>query len=96
MTETITIEVSGKEHLVRHIEHLQDVITRKNQRIEYLETQLGLNNKDEAILAAERKGYKQGWKAAAGRLSDVANDAAQNIQRVHKTAVGVWQEGEKL
>lgn len=95
MTETITIEVSGKEHLVRHIAHLQDVITRKNQRIEYLETQLGLNNKDEAILDAERKAYKKGWKAANVEMREVVHSTIVALKNLDHQAFRVYLEGEK-
>lgn len=61
----ITIEVDGRESLIKHIEELQSIITRKNELIKTLqnENQELIKTPSAFIDRLRDEAWRQGWNA---------------------------------
>ena len=84
--ETVTIEVSAKSALVKHIEELNVVIQRRNAQIERLKAQLKLDGEAEVLQKARQDGYKRGWKDACDRTMNHAGDAERALKSLRSAA----------
>jgi len=93
--DEITITIPASQAAQRHIEGLQDTLTKRNAQIERLSAQLEEALTGEPNQAALAKAYKRGWEAAANQLMQAAHDAAQSLGKVSKAAFSVYLQSQK-
>ena len=94
--DTITIEISTQNALARHIEDLQRVITQRNQTIEQLKERLTTEGEGEAISAARRGGFRDGWKACSGQIMDQSRKTALSLGELLDVGFKAYLEGDRL
>lgn len=92
----ITLEVDSNGALVRHIEDLQRVITKRNKEIEELRDRLEAGEGSEYVVQARQRGYKEGWQAAAAQLMRSTQDAAIEIRKINREAWDTYLAGERV
>lgn len=90
--EVFTIEVSVDDVKVRHIEHLQNVITKRNKRIAELEAQLEPGAMDSEHY---RRGYRDGWKQQYYSTTNAVNSAIAELKNVREKSFQKYLEGER-
>lgn len=82
--EVVKITIEEPDNLVRHIEGLQAVITKRNQRIEQLEAALseykdGIAWQTEGQKRAVHSAYMRGFDEARTRITDKLIDTRNEI-----------------
>ena len=72
---TASVTLEGPENLIRHIEKLQEVITKRNEQIARQQAEIQRledgEPSQEGLKEAYRKGYKAAWKEAQDALYGV-------------------------
>jgi hypothetical protein len=91
----ITITIPASQAAQRHIEGLQDTLTKRNTQIERLSAQLEEALTGEPNQAALAKAYKRGWQEAATQLMSTAHEAAQALGKVRKDAFEIYLQSQK-
>lgn len=96
MSEKFTIEFDANDAKVAHIEGLQRIITSRNKQIERLTERLEAGEESEYAVKQYDRGYKAGYKAAAGELMEASKTAALALGNIRKDAFQIYLEGDKL
>lgn len=79
--ETVTIELPANHALVKHIEDLQRVITKRNAEVEALKQRLDGEGESEQMQRARRDGFKSGWEAHRDIVGSALSDAELAIRK---------------
>ena len=89
--DVITIEFSVDDAKARHIEHLQDVITKRNKRIAELEAQL-----EPGAIDSEhyRRGYRDGWRQQYYATTNAVDRAVNGLRDLRAETFKKYLEGE--
>lgn len=90
--EIVTIQVSAKEALLRHIQSLEGALAKRNLRIEQLEARIAAGEESPLIEQARTEGYTAGWKACANRLTEITHTAALNLRDIRKDALSIYYD----
>lgn len=90
--DVITIEISADDAKAHHIQHLQDVITKRNKRIAELEAQLEPGAMDSEHY---RRGFRDGWKQQYYSTTNVVNKAVAELKNVREKSFQKYLEGER-
>lgn len=90
--DVITIEFSVDDVKVRHIEHLQDVITKRNKRIAELEAQLEPGAMDSEYY---RRGFRDGWRQQYYATSHAVDKAVTELKNLRTDTFEKYLEGER-
>jgi soluble cytochrome b562 len=90
-----TMNIETKEQLIVHIEGLQATLSKRNARIEELESQIEKLKRSPANKDAERKGYRQGWKDCASRMMEITRKTALDLREIRKDAFDLYIDGDK-
>lgn len=96
MSETLTIEIDGRESLIAHIEHLQKKLTERNAKIEELEARINAGEGSEFEKRTQEMGYKRGWIECAGTMMSATRKVTQELESLHKSAFQQYLAGDKL
>lgn len=80
---TMELEVDGREHLISHIEHLQGIITLRNEKIARYEAE-----RDRPLTELEQKAYdngrKEGWAEAHNAMRGTISDLIQELGKLDR------------
>lgn len=90
--EVITIEFSADDAKAYHIQHLQDVITRRNKRIAELEAQLEPGAMDSEHY---RRGFADGWKRQYYATTQAVDSAIRGLRDLRADTFEKYLEGER-
>ena len=90
--DVITIEFSADDAKVYHIQHLQDVITKRNKRIAELEAQL-----EPGVMESEhyRRGFRDGWKKQYYATTNAVDKAVTELKNLRTDTFEKYLEGER-
>lgn len=70
--QTASVTLEGPENLIRHIEGLQNTLTKRNEQIAHQQAEIERledgEPSQEGLKEAYRKGYKAAWKEAEEAL----------------------------
>lgn len=90
---TIEVEISVAQ--AAHIQHLQDVISKKNKNIQKLEEQIEYFKKTSEFRGSLDAAYKQGWIAATEEFSELTTKAARTLGKLRAKAFDVYLESQR-
>lgn len=92
MAEKIVIEIDPDDAKSQHIQHLQDVITKRNKQIEELRAQLEPGAMDSEHY---RRGFRDGWKRQWYATTSALNEANKALAAVRESGFKHILEGER-
>lgn len=93
--ETVTIEVNARDSLVAHINHLQEVLTKRNKKIASLEARLSQENESLEVTRARNEGFRKGWDACASEVMDSATRAGRALKAFKNDGFAAYARGPK-
>jgi phage protein U len=93
--DEITITIPVTQAAQRHIEHLQDVLSKRNAEIDRLLKRVEEAETGEPNQLALGKAYRRGWQEAANHLMSTTQTAARALGAVRKDAFDIYLQGEK-
>lgn len=96
MNDKIVIELDQRDALIAHIESLQKVITKRNERIAELEAIVDGGKEHPAFRAALKREYKRGWKECAASLAESTRQAAMGLGKIRREALDSYFGAEEI
>lgn len=92
MAEKLYIEFDIDDAKAIHIQHLQDVITKRNKRIAELEAQLEPGAMDSEHY---RRGFRDGWRKQYYATTHAADKAVTELKNLRDNTFEKYLEGER-
>lgn len=87
MSEKLTIKVDQNSALARHIEDLQRVITKRNERIAELEFRLSGEGADEYQKRLQDEAYADGWRDANYAVASLTQNVRNQLDAMRNASI---------
>lgn len=91
----LNIDVDVSDAVQSHIESLQNTLTKRNERIAYLEAQLEAEGESPYVKQAINRAFRDGYGQAVTDLRGVTKKLEESLKQCRDDAFKVWRERNK-